>query len=1393
MRSEKIVPEEITKERLIDYRSSVEHLSEFHRIKRAQPIQETSELIQLKRDLSSVKSSILNNFSVAAITVESGYWGMAISKKHSIMIFSDFSTNELHFYNLIDFERIGIFKCTFGSCFQVVINSDESKVYCSTSTGCIFSLHLPYDKYLECCKYQISNCGVTFSVHGNFIYAQSFKSCYIKQIDITTNSSEYIGRIDHIHKLLMSESGKYLALIGQKKLVVQNRRKFRYAIYYYQFPSSFILAASQGQNVYSDISFSHEDKYFIFACESWIKIVNTKQWKEVRTLNFPENMSICAIKTTTFSNKIIAVSQNNTVCIWDILGESIEPAFLNQHCIDSQIFTKMIRLEIDEDNGYVYTQEINKPFIYKSKCNFFTYKIIARQELLEFSKVIVCGNNNEVICIMTAIPKLIVYCLQSYRKKYEIEYQGSNIFDFVLQEVFEKYLYAISSGLLYVISTDTYEIMNRIPAATGRYTAIAYSSYNYMDCIIASDDKQHFSFFDYLGNNKSSFTIDYGYAVILKAYNNYLIIGTITNIISIYTIDNFSKQSCSKMFQSNLISIAIINSGQNILATFQDNHAVLLEFSNLLYYEKKIFECNIVECAVVKNRFLAALTDKKTILVFSVPTLEKILEITNNNFCSLAYEKDEDYIVALSENKILKFSHLFNESNPHIIGESINIPNIKDYLENNKKCSKGEQDEWLFFPYMVNSLHFYAAENKKKLLKHAIQLRKSKIINSFIGTPLTVSLLADNREISNFLIKELVRNIKDNLGNLKLLTEHLILMQSKDFKALEKLYDNCFIPCTFSSSPLPDYCDEKVKLPKIVYSTSEDIEPENFIEVNTNGTKRIKFMKCAFKISLEIGSKGSTEFLKSLASCGNKRIYRTKLIQYILKEKWDKIKWVHYMYSAAFCIYLLFLSMFSVNIYYPYLYLATIANGIMNVYEVLQFATAPWLYIKDVLNYIDLLKSIFLYACLAIESRYILTVATFLSWVRGITIFTLFKRTRPLINLLYYVLYDMIPFAAIVFYSILAFAFIRSTFTADTSITSRSLILEAYFNIVGDINRDGNELDITLTVFNSIFNTIIMLNLLISIIGTTYEEVNQNEIIEDMTKKIDLILEVESILLPLKKKNYLSIVQICDYSSSMHQRQEVELHNRIRGIKDELERMELRSASRQQSADVEINEMKHSITGLKKMIIDNHHSIIELLDRKANLLVYSESIKFLCFNGHDMALRKISFGQICNICYTELRNTSDYYCYFCDFIMCVTCSKYYQQNFYSNHTCFLGHPLIEYKDKASVIDLDEFNKQTCRFCNSDIEKNALYCVLCLYFVCPDCNEKVKSLAKINKHLPCKKQHLLKWKHQELYTENSLLVKCDLCLKTYLGAAFYSCNICKYFLCIKCYSRQALNS
>ena len=155
------------------------------------------------------------------------------------------------------------------------------------------------------------------------------------------------------------------------------------------------------------------------------------------------------------------------------------------------------------------------------------------------------------------------------------------------------------------------------------------------------------------------------------------------------------------------------------------------------------------------------------------------------------------------------------------------------------------------------------------------------------------------------------------------------------------------------------------------------------------------------------------------------------------------------------------------------------------------------------------------------------SVVLLFSWVRGISYFRIIKKTRYYINLLRNVLVDIMPFMFILLYSTLAFSVIFEVLDIENSSFTSSFSVIWEMNIGGFNTEKYSGLVYFYFFLHSVLNPILMLNLLISIMSFTFDQVNSNVQVADGKELASMILEGENVFFWNRNSTQMSYIHVC--------------------------------------------------------------------------------------------------------------------------------------------------------------------------------------------------------------------------------------------------------------------------
>ena len=451
----------------------------------------------------------------------------------------------------------------------------------------------------------------------------------------------------------------------------------------------------------------------------------------------------------------------------------------------------------------------------------------------------------------------------------------------------------------------------------------------------------------------------------------------------------------------------------------------------------------------------------------------------------------------------------------------------------------------------INLAHFYAYLGYDELL--LIALREGVVIKRDIdgNSPLHFAIVRQ--------CQGCVDNILKFFGELKSIDFKKFLLYCHqirdDFEDLIKSYSinlPNFLNDIFYAFPIKHTFGSPLrKLPIILYSESETVDLKMFIkgnEVDENLNEvNFRIYTMPFSIPNEMGSQESLRFLESIMNCNNQSIMGTYFVKSYIKEKWDKIWYfillhtIIYILILGLMVYLLidyhYSSNYSCEINYWGQSVYLLLNVIELIYEIFQIYALGNSYFTF-WNFIDLLRITFsltwgIASFFVNQSNVFIVIILFLmvffNLMRGITCFRIFDKTRYYIRLIKSAISDSFFFLLIFSYSTFAFG-VLYFMSSDKNTSITSIWTAPYELNMGEVDRANIENPLTYLYFllTSIINVVIMLNLLISILGDTFDSFQLNYDEVDNFEMAELIHETESIMffrqsIPAVKK----YIQVC--------------------------------------------------------------------------------------------------------------------------------------------------------------------------------------------------------------------------------------------------------------------------
>lgn len=274
---------------------------------------------------------------------------------------------------------------------------------------------------------------------------------------------------------------------------------------------------------------------------------------------------------------------------------------------------------------------------------------------------------------------------------------------------------------------------------------------------------------------------------------------------------------------------------------------------------------------------------------------------------------------------------------------------------------------------------------------------------------------------------------------------------------------------------------------------------------------------------LPLGTKQSIGFLQSIILCKNEEIFRSHLLRGIIEFKWRRAYYIIFIQALFYLVFitlqLLLIFKTSIN---PWIWGALfIINVLFTIKEILLVKNAGKYYLKVLWNFLELFKIVLVYIYLGYavfsndeETRdeILLPFSIVITWIRGFGYLRLFKNTRYLMRLILEVIKDMGPFVVILLSSVLTFGVIF--YDVRIADTFKIDLLKSYALSYGEFNLGDRYTGYqnSMFVIASLLNTLVLLSLIISLMGDTYDKVISIMEIAELKEFASLIMETETLL-----------------------------------------------------------------------------------------------------------------------------------------------------------------------------------------------------------------------------------------------------------------------------------------
>ena len=520
-----------------------------------------------------------------------------------------------------------------------------------------------------------------------------------------------------------------------------------------------------------------------------------------------------------------------------------------------------------------------------------------------------------------------------------------------------------------------------------------------------------------------------------------------------------------------------------------------------------------------------------------------------------AFSNNGKYLITSGNDKIIKFWDIQNIGDMELadIGNSFDTV---VYLSKIKKKINPDKSmiDLVFGKLKINALHFYAYLGYHKLLEEALDIGADIRVDEDGNSPLFYALDRKSQDcvdcILQFMIKLNDIDINRFLNYGYALRNDFDLLLNNGSELLPDFLEAIF----YKLSNAISFAVPKVSLPCLIYTEADELNPYDFVFKRTEleeitGEVPVQFKALPFPICYQKGSSGSLALLKCILNCSNSLVLETEVVATFIKNKWDDLWYFILLITVlqwANLILMIILIIPSDNTSLPNHYTGVaagfvIVNLLLLNYEIVQMFATGWSYFRDWWNLLDIarLTLCFTWIVLIYENndsylRYIACGMVSANSFRGLSGFKAFDETRYYTKLILRAIGDIVPFLLVFFYSTLSFGVLYYASTLYHGTTIDSLWKWSYELNIGSFNNQGiDKLNYFCFMLASIANVIVILNLLISILGNSFDSFQTDSGQIDIYEMGDLIIELETLMFWNRNKNEKRYFNKCEDLSSL--------------------------------------------------------------------------------------------------------------------------------------------------------------------------------------------------------------------------------------------------------------------
>ena len=597
-------------------------------------------------------------------------------------------------------------------------------------------------------------------------------------------------------------------------------------------------------------------------------------------------------------------------------------------------------------------------------------------------------------------------------------------------------------------------------------------------------------------------------------------------------------------------SLAITKDGKFLGIGDRSNHVHLWDWDQKKSIKKFTDHTKWVKCVALSSddKYLVSASNDMSIRIWNITEKrqELLLNGHTNTIRSVAYTPDGKFIVSGAEDMTIR---IWDLNDATILKLSDFCGSLDTFLflniAKNQEDPKPKMLSCSISPLRINVVHIYAYLGYHELLRKALEMGAIIKVDALGNSPLHYALERNSQNCIDTILSYLNNLFGTSQETFLSYTwslrgDFINLLKNRSLY-LPEFLDNIFYQ---SNQKLPNFGVPLGTLPYHHYDVDTKINPDLFLKASREGEEDhsneivVEFRLLPFEIDMVSGSSGSLAMLKNIHDCPNRLIYRADLIQILINSRWEKFWW--------FIVVLTFVNWGNITVMCALLLTNPEDEGLLVLYGIMNLillvyavAQALAVGIKNFLTFWNMIDFFRTFLCLTWiilvvkvgeqSSNVITYLMVMANFLRGLSGFRAFGSTRFYVRLIIRAVVDVIPFIFIYFYTTISFGMMFWSSDVNSRQDDFLAIWRSPYELgMGAFNNSDNpDLSYLYFMFTSVINVIIILNLLISVLGNSYDKFQAESFELASIEMTELVLEIETILLCRRKANKRGYIQVC--------------------------------------------------------------------------------------------------------------------------------------------------------------------------------------------------------------------------------------------------------------------------